>query len=64
MHGEEKSTGAHSRSDSCQRKYLTLKEKVEVIRKSNEGNSSRKVAQMFDCGKTQIVCPEEEGYDS
>lgn len=46
---------APSRSDGCQRKCLTLKEKVEVIRKSNEDNSSRKLAQMFNCGKTQIV---------
>ena len=42
-------------SDGSQRKRLTLKEKVEVIRKSNEGNSSRKLVQMVDCGKTQIV---------
>ena len=46
---------APSQSDGCQRKCLTLKEKVEVIRKSNEGNSSRKLAQMSDCGKTEIV---------
>ena len=46
---------APSQSDGCQRKCLTLKEKVEVIRKSNEGNSSRILAQMFNCGKTQIV---------
>ena len=38
-----------------QRKCLSLKEKVEVIRKSHEGNSTRKLAKMFDCGKTQIV---------
>lgn len=43
-----------SQSDGCQRKCLTLKEKVEVIRKFNEGNSLRKLAQI-DCGKTQIV---------
>lgn len=35
--------------------FNTLKEKVEVTRRSNEGNSSRKLAQMVDCGKTQIV---------
>ncbi|XP_068712886.1 tigger transposable element-derived protein 6-like [Montipora foliosa] len=38
-----------------QRKCLSLKEKIEVIRKSNEGNSTRKLAKIFDCGKTQIV---------
>ena len=38
-----------------QRKCLSLKEKVEVIRKSHEGNRTRKLAKMFDCGKTQIV---------
>ncbi|XP_068684888.1 tigger transposable element-derived protein 6-like [Montipora foliosa] len=38
-----------------QRKCLSLKEKIEVIRKSNEGNSMRKLAKIFDCGKTQIV---------
>lgn len=46
---------APSKDDAGQRKCLTLKEKVEVIRKSNEGNSTRKLAQMFGCGKTQIV---------
>ena len=44
-----------SQSDGCQKKCLTLKEKVEVTQKSNEGNSSRKLAQTFDCGKIQIV---------
>ena len=46
---------ASSQSDCCQTNCLTLKEKAEVIRKSNKGNSSRKLLQMFDCGKTQIV---------
>ena len=44
-----------SQADAGQRKCLTLNEKVEVIRKSNEGNSMKKLVQMFDCGKTQIV---------
>ena len=35
-----------------QRKCFFLKEKVEVIQKCN---STRKLAQMFDCGKTQIL---------
>lgn len=43
------------KDDANQRKCLTLKEKVEVIQKSNEGNSTRKLAKMFGCGKTQIV---------
>lgn len=46
---------APSKVDAGQRKCLTLREKVEVIRKSNEGNSTRKLAQLFDCGKTQTV---------
>ena len=46
---------APSQPDGCQRKCLALKEKVKIIQKSDEGNSSRKLAQMFDCGKTQIV---------
>lgn len=38
------------------RKVLTLKEKVEVIGyvSRNPGSSSRKVASVFNCGKTQI----------
>ena len=40
------------------RKVLTLKEKVEVLKyvSKNPGSSSRKVSDVFNCGKTQIQC--------
>ena len=39
------------------RNYLTLKQKVEVIRtiEKNRGMSLRELSQQFDCGKTQIA---------
>ena len=40
------------------RKVLTLKQKVDVVDyvKKNPGTGSRKVADVFKCGKTQIQC--------
>jgi len=44
-----------SEADAGETECLSLKEKLEVIRKSNEGNSTRKLVQMFDCRKTQVL---------
>ena len=43
-------------SKTSKRKELTLKQKVEVIEyvKTNPGVGARKVAKVFECGKTQI----------
>jgi len=41
-------------SDSQKRKILTMKDKVDVIHAVKRGLSSRRVAEKFKCGKTQI----------
>ena len=33
---------------------LTLEQKVEVIKRLNKGDSCRKIAKDFGCGKTQV----------
>ena len=47
---------ASKSSTMSKRRELTLKQKVEVIEyvKSNRGVGARKVADIFECGKTQI----------
>ena len=49
-------TTATSSSQRKERKHLTLKEKVEVIRKSdtNPKMTLRELAKCFSCGKMQI----------
>lgn len=46
-----------SSAKSKKRNYLTLKKKVEVIKTlaKNPGMKMHSLAQMFDCGKTQIA---------
>lgn len=36
------------------RKFLTLRQRIDVIRKSESGLSARKIAEYFNVGKTQI----------
>jgi DNA-binding NarL/FixJ family response regulator len=39
---------------SSKRKFLTLEQRVEVLKKLDKGLSVRKVAEELNCGKTQI----------
>lgn len=39
---------------SSKRNFLSLKDKLKVIQENKKGISARKLAVIFDCGKSQI----------
>jgi hypothetical protein len=40
---------------SSKKKFLSLEERIKVLKKLDEGQPIRKIAEEFKCGKTQIT---------